>query len=109
MPENFDPGVPLEHYRQHSASVELHCLKCANTSLLNLEQVIAGLWRRGLGDERTGIRAVARTFTRPCGRCGSLSWGTRPCFPSQRPHAEGGRSPQQKPVPGFPLANQQGD
>ncbi|PHY20949.1 hypothetical protein [Caulobacter sp. BP25] len=85
MPEKFEPGVPLDHYRQHDASIQLHCTACAQMTLLDLETVIAGLIARRLGDERTGIRALARTFRRPCERCGATAWETRPCFPSQKP------------------------
>jgi hypothetical protein len=56
-------------------------------TLLDLEAVIARLIARRLGEERTGIRAVARTFRRGCKRCGAVAWETRPCFPSQKPPA----------------------
>lgn len=85
MPEAFDPGVPLDHYRQHGASIQLHCNSCAQMTLLDLEAVIAGLITRRLGEEHTGIRALARTFRRGCECCGAVAWETRPCFPAQKP------------------------
>ena len=74
-------SVPLKHYRQHKAGVELHCNGCAAMKVLDLEAVIAGLEARGLGGENTAITAVAKTFTRSCERCGALAWQTRPWFP----------------------------
>ena len=82
MAEKFEPGVPLAHYRQHRATVRTFCRNCALTLELDLEEVIAGLVARGRGDENTGIRAVAKTFRRPCERCGMLAWETTPGFPS---------------------------
>jgi hypothetical protein len=40
--------------------------------------VVERLKARGLGDERTGIRAVASLAERPCARCGRMRWETRP-------------------------------
>lgn len=82
MPPAFHPGVPLRHYRQHGAGVEAHCNRCALTKTFDLEKVIAGLKARGLGDESTGVRQVARTFSKPCERCGAKAWTTRPAWPA---------------------------
>ena len=90
MPDAFDPGVPLDHYRRHGAGIQLHCNSCAQMTLIDLEAAIAGLIARRFGDERTGIRALARTFKRGCERCGAVAWETRPCFPSQKPVATKG-------------------
>ncbi len=46
-----------------------------------MADVVAGLKARGLGDEATGIRAIARLLTRPCSRCRRVYWETRPAFP----------------------------
>lgn len=59
MQPDFDPGVPLAHYRQHNASVRLFYLICQDERTLPLEAVIERLKARGLGEENTGIRAVA--------------------------------------------------
>jgi hypothetical protein len=84
VPEKFEPGVALAHYRQHGAGVEVHCGGCSLTSVLDLERVIEGLVARGLGGEGTGICQVGRTFHRPCVRCGAVNWQTRPAFPEQK-------------------------
>ena len=77
-----DPGVPLDHYRQHAGcGVRFCCQACAWSADVALEAVIARLERRRLGDARTGIRAVARLSHRPCPRCGAQAWDTRPAFP----------------------------
>lgn len=81
MGKPFEPGVPLGDFRKHGAGVELSCRGCSLTKKLDLEAVIDGLVMLGLGGEHTGIRAVGRTFTRPCKRCGALAWETRPWFP----------------------------
>jgi hypothetical protein len=75
-----DPGVPLHHYRQHNADVELTCCGCMDRRTLKLEAVIARLKERGLGDENTGIREVARFVTEPCA-CGAVNYESRPDFP----------------------------
>lgn len=85
MPEAFQPGVLQDHYRQLGTSIQLHCNSCAQMTLLDLEAVIAGLITRRLGEEHTGIRALARTFRRDCERCGAVAWEARPCFPAQKP------------------------
>lgn len=79
-------SIPLGEYRELGAGVELHCQACGRMKKLDLEKVIAGLVARGLGDENTGIRELARTFKRPCERCGALAWETRPAFPSMPGH-----------------------
>lgn len=77
----FDPGVPLGRYRGQ-ADVRLHCNGCTYARKLPLERVIARLVARGVGDERTGIRAVAALMTGPCPQCGAWAWESRPDFPS---------------------------
>jgi hypothetical protein len=80
-----DPGVPLAHYRQHGAGVMLICLRCQNGRTFGLEPVIRRLEARGLGGERTGIRAVAGFVREPCPSCGAGRFETRPAFPQSRP------------------------
>jgi hypothetical protein len=79
LPPN--PGVPLAHYRQHKAGVRLTCLGCMHRRELPLEAVIERLKARGLGDETTGIMAVADFVRRPCPRCGGERFETAPAFP----------------------------
>jgi hypothetical protein len=79
-----DPGVPLAHYRQHGAGVLVICAGCRQTRTFGLEPVIRRLMARGVGDERTGIRAVANFVRDPCPRCGGRRFETRPAFPSPR-------------------------
>ena len=81
MPRDFDPGVPLGKYIGE-ADVLLLCNGCTYVRTLPLERVIARLRQRGVGDEHTGIRAVARRMTGPCPQCGAWKWETRPAFPS---------------------------
>lgn len=90
MPDAYDPGVPLDHNRQHGASIQLHSNRCAPMTLLDLETTIAGLIALGLGDEHTGIHAIARPLRRGGERCGAAAWKTPPYFPSQKPAAAGG-------------------
>lgn len=47
MSGQFDPGVPLGHYRQHNAGVRLVCLGCLDHRELPLEAVIERLRVRG--------------------------------------------------------------
>lgn len=58
------------------------CDACAYVLRLPLEAVISGLVARGIGDENTGIRSLAKLMTRPCPECGRRAWQTRPSFPS---------------------------
>ena len=76
-----DPGVPLAQYRKIGARVLLSCLDCHHHHSMALEAVIKRLEDHGLGDERTGIKAVASFVSRPCPRCGSWRFDTRPDFP----------------------------
>lgn len=77
-------GVPLAHYLEHlpEYGVRFICRDCNLTTDVPLVDVVDRLKARGLGDERTGIRALARLATRPCSRCGSKRWETRPARPS---------------------------
>ncbi|MGI8839714.1 MAG: hypothetical protein ACR2F8_02850 [Caulobacteraceae bacterium] len=79
-----DPGVPLSHYRRHDGAVLLTCLDCMHRRTLPLEPVIARLKALGVGDEATGVRAVAGFVDRPCLRCGGTRFETRPAFPAGR-------------------------
>ena len=75
-----DPGVPLAHYLQHhpEAGVRFTCDACQASHDVPVARVIERLKARGLGDERTGIRAVAKLAAQPCARCGAMRWETRP-------------------------------
>lgn len=84
----FDPGIPLAHYREHGAGVLLICEACGDLQHLGLEAVIKRLVARGVGDENTGIRAVARLTRGPCKKCGVRNWSTVPDFPT-RPGQDG--------------------
>jgi len=77
------PGVPLAHYRKHGGGVRLACLDCMQHRDLPLEQVIARLKARGVGDETTGIKEVAGYVNRPCPRCAGLRFETMPWFPAK--------------------------
>jgi hypothetical protein len=82
-------GVPLSHYLTHAGcAVRFHCAKCHRGFDVALDDVIARLRRRGLGDEHTGICAVGRLADRTCDRCGARRWETRPAFAS-RPYEDG--------------------
>ena len=63
------------------ARVLLSCLDCHHYHSMALEAVIKRLQDHGLGDERTGIKAVAIFVSRPCPRCGGWRFDTRPDFP----------------------------
>lgn len=78
---NKEPGVPLAHYRQHGADVELGCIGCAYARTLDLETVIARLDARGLDGAAVGMVELARHVTEPCPRCGGREWYTRPAMP----------------------------
>lgn len=84
MNGDFDPGVPLHRYRGVSSRIELWCASCCTTRVFELEGVIARLKARGVGDENTGVREVARYVTEPC-QCGGTRFETRPHF-SYRPN-----------------------
>lgn len=73
------PGVPLASYSALDADVLLTCSKCCKWRVLGLEAVITRLIERGIGDENTGIREVARFIAEPCS-CGKVSWLTTPAF-----------------------------
>lgn len=79
----FDPSVPLVHYLEHHprAGVRFTCQACQASHDVPVAAVVERLKARGLGDERTGVRAVARLAERPCARCGATRWETRPSFP----------------------------
>lgn len=86
-----DAGVPLAHYRRHDGAVWLICLDCVQGRLLPLEGVISRLVALGVGDERTGIRAVAGFVDRPCPRCGGRRFETRPAFQVHKNGGDGSR------------------
>lgn len=79
-----DPGVPLAHYRKHSAAVNLTCLDCMQHRVFELGAIIRRLSARGVGGEQTGVRAVAGFVRQPCTRCVGMRFESRPDFP-QRP------------------------
>lgn len=87
MPRD-EPGVPLAHYREHGANVEMHCNGCALCKVVPLESVITRLNARGLDGPRIGIVELANYVTTPCERCGRMSWTTRPAWPA-RPGQDG--------------------
>ena len=58
----------------------LTCIDCIDHRVLPLEALIDRLRARGLGDETTGIKAVAAFVTEPCRRCGGGRFETRPSF-----------------------------
>jgi len=97
MRSTFNPGVALSHYRQHGAGVRLFCLDCLAHRDLPLEPAIERLKARRVGDERTGIKAVAGFVSRPCPRCGGVRFETSSAFPA-RPKGEGWASAS-KPAP----------
>jgi hypothetical protein len=85
MRDDTSPGVPLADYRPLGAAVRLTCRDCKQHRDLDLEAVIERLEVRGVGDERTGIRALAGLVRRPCARCGGWRFVTTPAFaPSAR-------------------------
>ena len=85
-----DPGVPLEHYRQHNAAVLLICEAgdCSYVREIPLEDVIGRLNARGLKGDQVGIREVAKYTVGNCPDCHRRSWATRPAFPN-RPGQDG--------------------
>lgn len=80
MADPSDPGVPLAQYLHDPVmGVRFECLACQNSFDLPTADVVAKLKARGLGDENTGVRELARIATKPCRRCGAMRWETRPC------------------------------
>lgn len=79
MPD--EPSVPLAHYLQHpGCGVRFSCESCQASHDVPVAAVVDRLKARGLGDESTGIREVARFAERPCAHCGAMKWSTRPAF-----------------------------
>lgn len=78
---NEDDGVPLAHYIENhpDAGVQFNCQACAAHRNYPIPDVVAWLRRAGLGDEQTGVRALARLRRRPCA-CGAVRWESRPAF-----------------------------
>lgn len=93
MSQTAELGVPLDHYRQHRGAVELTCLTCMDRRTFDLEAVICRLAARGVGNDQTGIRAVAGFVREPCPRCGGTCFESRPHFPGL-PKDSGWLSPQ---------------
>jgi hypothetical protein len=58
--------------------VRFGCAACQRSHDVDLPLVVARLKARRIGDERTGIRALAQLADRPCPRCGAMRWETRP-------------------------------
>lgn len=73
-----DPGVPLSKYDPESFGVRFDCSSCRDSFDVPLLEVIDRLKARRIGDEHTGIRAVATLSTKPCSRCGAVKWMTMP-------------------------------
>lgn len=78
-----DTGVPLDHYLQKGGHGVLFYCRCGYLNAVPVECVVERLKASGLGDEHTGIRALARLSRRPCPRCGAVAWESRPGFPSE--------------------------
>jgi len=76
------PGVALGEYRAIGADVLLSCLDCCAHRRVPRERVIERLQARGLGDEHTGIKAVAGFVRAPCPKCGGSRFDARPAFPN---------------------------
>ena len=80
-----EDGVALEHYFTHEDCQVLFCCEsCGRGRHVPLETVIARLKELGVGDEKTGVRAVARFVIKPCQKCGSREITTRPGFQASR-------------------------
>jgi hypothetical protein len=77
------PGVPLAYYLQHhpACAVRFYCAGCHASHEESVMHVVERLKAQRLGDERTGVRAVARFADEPCARCGARRWETRPSWP----------------------------
>lgn len=80
VPATDSPGVPLAHYRQHGVGVLLTCLDCMSRRTLPLEPLILRLKERQVGDENTGIKAVASFVAKPCPDCGGSRFESSPAF-----------------------------
>lgn len=80
MPD--DSSVPLAHYLQShpGTGVRFTCDSCQGSRDVPLISVVERLKARGLGDEQTGIREVARFAEKPCAQCGAMKWETRPAW-----------------------------
>lgn len=92
MPNRPDPvGVPLAHYLKdgETMGVRFSCNACQDSFDEPTDLVVARLKAAGLGDEGTGIRALAKLATRPCGRCGAVDWDTRPAYHPRPPRRPG--------------------
>jgi hypothetical protein len=74
--------------------VRFYCRSCAFTRDVPLEEVIEFLRILGVGDEHTGIKAVARYARKRCERCGALNFDTSPAWASRENPAS---QPQAKP------------
>lgn len=87
-------GVPLGSYIDQGASygVRFECLACMDSFDAPLLDVIARLKATGRGDDTTGIKAVARLASHPCGRCGSMRWETRPALKPRPPRGLAARA-----------------
>lgn len=93
MPRHDPIGVPLAHYlRDPDMGVRFECLACQDSFDVPTAEVIAKLKASGLGNERTGIRALARLATRPCRRCGAARWETRPVHRPRSPRKRNDRA-----------------
>lgn len=75
------PGVPLASYLANDSAADILfiCSSCTATTARPIPAVIDWLKSRGLGDERTGVRAIAKLVTWRC-KCGARSFETRPGF-----------------------------
>lgn len=87
MTKPDQPGVPLGDYRGIAIGVRITCLGCMRHQDVDLETTIARLEARGVGGERTGVRAVAKFVNQPCLRCGGTRFETTPAFPAGPRHA----------------------
>lgn len=82
MRDRDHPGVPLAHYLEHHPhhQVRFICQACARSFDVPTRQVVDQLIARGLGDERTGVRELAKLLARRCTRCDARRWETRPAY-----------------------------
>lgn len=80
-------GLSLAQHMQHpAASVHFRCAGCGHGYDVAAARVLERLMVRGLGNERTAVREVARAAERPCTRCGKMRWETRPGIGTQATH-----------------------
>lgn len=80
-----DTGVELAHYLLDGrCCVRFSCMGCQMARDFPVQQVIDRLKARGLGGERTGIRAVARFVEKPCPRCNGFRFETTPGWGAAR-------------------------